>query len=204
MRALLRASTFALVVAGGLALTPQTTRAQAAQDGTLQLGLDLDLAGFYFFPDLVTGLQLGPGSTVDLEVPGPTVSRGLGPQIGFQLGALRIGARVRLGFIYTDIDFGGDGTTGTIAFIPFLEYHLGSGDVVPFIGAQAGFTLLVPNDGDVLGGVLAGGSAGAHIFLAPGFTVSPTLQANFLYDQLFERGGFELVALMSFIGWFSI
>ncbi|MGF1468052.1 MAG: hypothetical protein ACFCGT_18170 [Sandaracinaceae bacterium] len=179
-----------------------------ADFSTLRLGLDLDFFGFSWFPDRLTTLNLGPAALVD--VGGSFLqTRGIGPSFAFALGdRVWVGTRLLFGFVYADPDGAGDFTVGTIGLIPFVEIFLSDGDVVPFVGAQAGISFGIPSVGDATGGIVTGGIFGFHIFLADGFSISPQVQANFLYDINLipsggNRAGFSVPLLVAFNGWFE-
>jgi hypothetical protein len=200
---------FVLVLGLGIALA--TSSASAQQAGQVRVSGDVDLFGFAFFPDRTTNISLGPNGLSDgiefggvLFGPPLTQSRGFGLGLAYLFGDdLLVGSRVRLGFSYVDPDGAGDALIGALTLLPFLEYLLGSGEVVPYLGGQAGVVLQFPDFADAQGGLVAGGLGGIHIFAASSFTVSFEGQFNFLYDFGIDRGGFDIVVLLKLAGWIT-
>ncbi len=199
MQRILRRGAIPLVVAAALASMTATARADAGQ-GAFRLGADVPVLSLQHFPgDFgdVTIFQFGLWST--------NIAR---PQVGLSFGyqvtdALVIGARAGFGVFVQDIGGLGDNTTGVVALIPYLEYMFLEGNIRPFVGAEAGFQVLFPEDSDAQAWFVGGALGGVHIFATPGFSISPTLMLDFLYRGDAERAGFGLTGLVTLNGWIN-
>lgn len=164
-----------------------------ARQGAIRLGADVGVLSVSHFP-----VDLGP-DVVFFQF--GVWSRG-GASFGFQLtDAIVIGARAAFSVVH--VDAGASNTTGSIALQPFFEYMFGDGDVRPFLGAQAGFQILVPERGDAQGWFVGGPLGGVHVFLAPSLSLSPMAMLDFVYRGDAERGGYSLTALVSLSGWIN-
>lgn len=201
MRAISIRTHLALALGLTLALASGTARADAGQ-GAIRLSSDITVLGVQHFPDVETFFQFGvwPGSGASGLIPS------LGVGFAYQVtDAILIGGRAGFGVIVIDspaplVD---DFTIGAFSLVPFFEYLFMSGNIRPFVGAQAGFQAYFPSNGDAEAFFVGGGLGGVHIFAEPGFSISPTGFFNFLYYGPADRAGFELVVALSFEGWIN-
>jgi hypothetical protein len=182
------------LVAASLSLTAPKAHADAGQ-GAIRLGADIGVLSLSHFPN-----DLGPDFVVFQF---GVWSRG-GLSFGYQvIEPLIIGVRAAFSVVHVDVGIAGSDTAGSIALSPYLEYMFGEGNVRPFIGAQAGFQIIFPDDGDAQGWFIGGPMGGVHLFVTPSFSISPTAMLDFIYRGDVERAGYSLTGLVSFSGWIN-
>lgn len=188
------------LVAALAALGPDRASADAGP-GAFRLGADVPVLVLTTFPDVGDpyfqfGLW-GQPPVVLLDGPLPFVGASGAYQV---TDAILIGARLGLGVAVFETAFT-DTTVGAVALLPFFEYLFLDGTIRPFIGAQAGFQVIFPEDQDARAWFIGGGMGGVHIFAADGFSISPTLFVDFLYNGALETAGIDVIAAISFEGW---
>lgn len=188
------------LVAALAAVVPDSAAADAGA-GAFRLGVDVPVLVLQTFPDVGDpyfqfGLW-GQPPVVLLDAPLPFVGASGAYQV---TDAIVIGARLGLGVAVFETAFT-DTTVGAFALLPFFEYLFLDGSIRPFIGAQAGFQVIVAEDDDARAWFIGGGMGGVHIFAADGFSISPTLFVDFLYNGYLETAGLDVIAAVSFEGW---
>jgi hypothetical protein len=202
-----RKGAYALTLALAASLSLTTTASADAGQGAFRLSADIPVLGLNHFPDafVETTFQFGLWGTSPLTIVGPIPLVGAG--VGYQAtDAIVIGGRLGFGVATVDSNtpIGDDDTTvGVFALLPYFEYLFGAGTIRPFIGAQAGFQVFFPDDGDANAWFIGGPLGGVHIFAADGFSISPTAFFDFIYRGADENAGFDLILAVSFEGWIN-
>lgn len=101
---------------------------------------------------------------------------------------------------------------GIVGLLPFVEVLFSQGNVRPYLGVEVGFQLLFVEEPqpfgfdlelDTYAMFIAGGLGGVHIFLDEGFSLSPGLAVDFVYNEEINRAGYQLALLLSFEGWIN-
>ncbi len=87
--------------------------------------------------------------------------------------------------------------------MPYFEYLFLSGNMRPFVGAQAGFQVFFPDSQDAQGSFIGGGLGGVHFFVTPSFSISPYVTVDFVYRGADKNAGVDAILGVSFEGWMN-
>lgn len=176
----------------GMILGAGAPAAAQAGPGSVRMGVSLRVLDITLAPGVGDTLRVDAG--LSRETPGFEFGRQFGEVLFF-------GARTAL---YLD-DLGGENEAFGLTAVPRIELLMGSRErVIPMVGAQMGFSMIASN-GDTDAEFLAGGMIGMHIFTAPAFVVSPSLEINYLVNSLrtpnIDNDLLQISLTLTFGGW---